>query len=75
MQNVRRIELHPISQRVQMHVDGKLLADTTQTFELREIGNPLRQYIPREDVRMDFLKPYKTETHYPLKVGTAQFLY
>ncbi|WP_233337372.1 DUF427 domain-containing protein [Halomonas sp. A40-4] len=55
MPQALRIELHPVSQRVQLHVDGKLLADSAQALELRETGYPPRHYIPREDVRMDFL--------------------
>ncbi len=38
MQNAPRIELHPISQRVQAQVDGTLIADSTNTLELREYG-------------------------------------
>ncbi|UQI39552.1 DUF427 domain-containing protein [Vreelandella venusta] len=51
MPNAPRIELHPISQRVQAHVDGTLLADSTNTHELREHGYPPRYYFLREDVR------------------------
>ena len=50
-----RITLHPSQQRMQVRVDGILLADSTNTLELREHGYPLRHYFPREDVRMDLL--------------------
>lgn len=55
MPQAPRIELHPVSQRVQVHEDGKLLADSTQALELREIGYPPSNYFPREDVRLDLL--------------------
>ena len=51
MQNARCIELYFVSQRVQKHVDGKLLADSTQALELQEHGYPPRHYFSREDVR------------------------
>ncbi|MDW0360299.1 hypothetical protein Q8G38_13355 [Halomonas venusta] len=41
MPNSPRIELHPISQRVQAHVDGTLIADSTNKLELRQHGCPL----------------------------------
>lgn len=68
-----RIELHPVNQRVQVRVDGKLLADSTNTLELRERGYPPRHYIPREDVRMDLLTLSETATHCPFKGNTVYF--
>ncbi|SNY96875.1 DUF427 domain-containing protein [Halomonas sp. hl-4] len=73
MPQAPRITLHPVSQRVQVHVDGKLLADSTNALELRETGYPPRHYIPREDVRMDLLTPSKTTTHCPFKGDTVYF--
>tara|TARA_R110002012_G_scaffold55315_9_gene141204 strand:- start:5017 stop:5331 length:315 start_codon:yes stop_codon:yes gene_type:complete len=73
MQNASRIELQPVSQRVQVHVDGKLLADSNQTLELREIGYPPRHYFPRDDVRMDLLTVSETTTHCPFKGNTVYF--
>ncbi|MBT2773424.1 DUF427 domain-containing protein [Halomonas sp. ISL-60] len=73
MPQAPRIELHPASQRVQMHVDGKLLADSRQALELREIGNPPRHYFPREDVRMELLTLSETTTHCPFKGHTVYF--
>jgi len=67
MPQAPRIELHPFSQRVQVHVDGKLLADSTQTLELRETGYPPRHYFPREDARMDLLTTSETTTRCPFK--------
>lgn len=73
MPQAPRIELHPVSQRVQVHVDGKLLANSTNALELRERGYPPRHYFPREDVRMDLLNTSETTTHCPFKGSTVYF--
>lgn len=76
MPQVPRIELHPANQRVQVHVDGKLLVEaikSTQAPELRETGCPPRHYIPREDVRMDLLTSSETTTYCPFKGNTVYF--
>ncbi|WP_085920482.1 DUF427 domain-containing protein [Halomonas sp. CSM-2] len=73
MPQAPRIELHPVNQRVQVHVDGNLLADSTQALELRETGYPPRHYFPREDVRMDLLTLSETTTHCPFKGTTVYF--
>lgn len=72
MQNAR-ITLHPSQQRMQVQVDGILLADSTNTLELREQGYPPRHYFPREDVRMDLLTVSETTTHCPFKGHTVYF--
>ncbi|MFJ5538989.1 DUF427 domain-containing protein [Vreelandella titanicae] len=73
MPQAPRIELHPVNQRVQVHVDGKLLADSTNALELLERGYPPRHYFPREDVRMDLLTTSETTTHCPFKGSTVYF--
>ncbi|MCL7931312.1 DUF427 domain-containing protein [Halomonas llamarensis] len=76
MPQAPRISRHPVSQRVQVHVDGELLAEvikSTQALELRETGYPSQRYIPREGVRMDLLTPSETTTHCPLKGDTVYF--
>ncbi|TNH17879.1 DUF427 domain-containing protein [Halomonas sp. BL6] len=72
MQNAR-ITLHPSQQRMQVRVDGILLADSTNTLELREHGYPPRHYFPREDVRMDLLTASETITHCPFKGHAVYF--
>ena len=72
MQNAR-ITLHPSQQRMQVRVDGILLADSTNTLELREYGYPPRHYFPREDVRMDLLTVSETTTYCPFKGHTVYF--
>ena len=68
-----RITLHPSQQRMQVRVDGILLADSTNTLELRERGYPPRHYFPRDDVRMDLLTVSETITHCPFKGHAVYF--
>ncbi|PXY00228.1 DUF427 domain-containing protein [Halomonas sp. LBP4] len=68
-----RITLHPHDRRVQVVIDDTLLADTTRAIELRERGYPPRQYIPREDVRMDLLTRSETVIHCPFKGDASYF--
>ncbi|WP_290783914.1 DUF427 domain-containing protein [Halomonas sp.] len=68
-----RITLHPHSRRVQVVIDGTELADTTRAIELRERGYPPRQYIPRDDVRMDLLTSSDTVTHCLFKGDASYF--
>ncbi|MEG3081074.1 DUF427 domain-containing protein [Halomonas sp. 5021] len=73
MPQAPRIELHPVNQRVQVHVDGKLIADSAQALELRETGYPPRHYFPRDDVRIDLLTTSETTTYCPFKGNTVYF--
>ncbi|MGP9567111.1 DUF427 domain-containing protein [Halomonas sp. AOP5-B2-8] len=72
MQNAR-ITLHPTQQRLQVQVKGILLADSSNTLELREYGYPPRHYFPREDVRMDLLTVSETTTYCPFKGYAVYF--
>lgn len=72
MQNAR-ITFHPSKQRMQVRVDGILLADSTNTLELRENGYPPRYYFPRDDVRMDLLTVSEATTYCPLKGHAVYF--
>ncbi|MDP4556632.1 DUF427 domain-containing protein [Halomonas meridiana] len=72
MQNAR-ITLHPSKQRMQVRVDDILLADSTNTVELREHCYPPRRYFPREDVRMDLLTVSETTTYCPFKGHAVYF--
>ncbi|CAO1666327.1 DUF427 domain-containing protein [Halomonas sp. NYA30] len=72
MQNAR-ITLHPSKQRMQVQVDGILLADSTNTLELREHGYPPRHYFPREDVQMGLLTVSENTTYCPFKGHTVYF--
>lgn len=68
-----RIILEPQSRRVQVRLGDTVIADTTRAIELRERGYPPRQYIPREDVRMELLTPSATVTHCPFKGDASYF--
>ncbi|MDN3521864.1 DUF427 domain-containing protein [Halomonas ramblicola] len=68
-----RITLHPHDRRVRVTIGDTLLADTTRAIELRERGYPPRQYLPREDVRMELLTPADTVTHCPFKGDASYF--
>ncbi|WP_016916505.1 DUF427 domain-containing protein [Vreelandella stevensii] len=72
MQNAR-ITLHPTNKRMQVQVDGILLADSSNTLELREHGYPPRYYFPRDDVRMDLLTTSETTTYCPFKGHAVYF--
>ncbi|WP_168014125.1 DUF427 domain-containing protein [Halomonas salinarum] len=67
------IILHPHDRRVQVRIGDRLLADTTRAVELRERGYPPRQYLPRDDVRMDLLTHSETVTHCPFKGDATYF--
>ncbi|RUR29475.1 DUF427 domain-containing protein [Vreelandella andesensis] len=72
MQNAPRIEPYSISQRVQAQADGTLIADSTNTLELRERGYPPCHYFPCEDVRMDLLNVSES-SYCPFKGNTVHF--
>lgn len=68
---------HPITVehegvRVRVHHGGALIADSDDALVLREADYPPVYYLPRQDVRMDFLErtdhatwcPYKGEASY-----------
>jgi len=73
MPQAPRIELHSVSQRVHVHMDGTLLADSTNPLELRERGYPPREYLLRDEVRMDLLTTSETTNHCPFKGSTVYF--
>lgn len=68
-----RITQHPHGRRVRVVIDGTLLADTTRAIELRETGYPPRQYLPRDDVRLELLTPSETVTYCPFKGEAGYF--
>jgi len=62
----------PLRKRLQVTVDGELIADSTAVIEVREDGSPVRYYFPRADVKMDRLARTAMTTQCPFK-GTANY--
>src|SRR3954447_26965179 len=69
---VHRITTRPCLRHVRVELDGQVLAETDRAVELDETGLPGRVYIPRDDVRMEWLEPSATTSHCPFK-GDATY--
>jgi uncharacterized protein (DUF427 family) len=72
-----RITTKPAGVRVQVKVNGEVIADTKDAIELDEphVGHvvaPVVYYIPRKDVKMDRLVRTSHETYCPFK-GQASY--
>jgi uncharacterized protein (DUF427 family) len=57
---------------VEISVDGETLAESRRPVLLEETGLPTRYYLPRQDVRMELLRPTTSETTCPFK-GQASY--
>jgi uncharacterized protein (DUF427 family) len=66
------ITIEPTQGRVQVRVNGELVADTTAALQLREATLPVVQYIPMGDVAEDRLARTDTSTYCPFK-GAASY--
>jgi uncharacterized protein (DUF427 family) len=66
------IAITPTQGRVQVRVNGEVVADTTAALELREASIPAVQYIPLDDVAQDRLTRTETVTYCPFK-GDASY--
>lgn len=69
----KRIDVLPSSRKVRVEVDGMTIAESTRPMMLIETGLPVRWYLPRDDVRMDLLKPSESHTVCAYK-GEASYL-
>ena len=58
--------------RVEVRVDGLVIADSTRALVLRAPGTPDVQYVPRDDVDMTRLVRSERTTHCPYK-GHASY--
>lgn len=62
-----RIDVRPSSREVTVHVNGEVIAHSTRPTMLFETGLNPRYYLPRMDVRWEFLEPSDTQTGCPYK--------
>lgn len=67
-----RVDILASSRTVRVEVDGVTVAESSSPRILFETGLPPRYYLPLSDLRMELLRPSKTETHCPYK-GTATY--
>ncbi len=67
-----RVDALRSSRHVRVERDGVLLAESDRPVILFETGLPVRYYLPREDVRLDALKPSETTSHCAYK-GEARY--
>lgn len=61
------ITIEPTPGRVQVHINGELIADTTAALGLQEATLPLVQYIPLGDVVQERLTRTDTTSYCPFK--------
>src|SRR5215475_6530294 len=67
-----RIVTKPAGRRVQVILNGKVVADTTNAIRMEEGTYPAVYYFPRGDVKMDRLERTSHKTHCPFK-GDASY--
>ena len=68
-----RITTHPLTATVRVQRDGQVLAASNRAIALDETGLPTRDYLPRDDVRIDLLTPSATTSHCPFKGDASYF--
>jgi uncharacterized protein (DUF427 family) len=66
------ITITPTNVHVEVRVDDELVAESDRPVLLDETGLPTRYYLPRDDVRMDLLRPTTFSSVCPFK-GTASY--
>lgn len=73
MKSADHIKLIPHPSRVVVRFAGQVVADSQSAVELREGSLPPRLYIPRDDVKMEFLVATDHRTHCPYKGDASYF--
>ncbi len=68
----KRIDTVRSQARIEVVVDGEVVADTSRATLLLEPALPVRYYIPADDVRMDLLQATETTSLCPYK-GDADY--
>ena len=69
----KRIDVIASSRAVRVELGGRTVAGSTRAHFLFETGLPVRYYLPREDVRMDLLRPSARHTRCPYKGEAVYF--
>jgi uncharacterized protein (DUF427 family) len=69
----KRVDVRRSSRHVRVEVEGEPMADSGRPLLVFETGLPVRYYLPREDVRMDMLRPSDTRSLCAYK-GEASYL-
>jgi uncharacterized protein (DUF427 family) len=67
-----RVDALPSSRSVRVVLGGEVIAESSRSTMVVETGLAPRFYLPRADIRMEFLKPSDTTSHCPYK-GTASY--
>jgi len=67
-----RLDILPSGRRVEVSLDGTVLANSTRALFVFETGHPVRHYIPVEDMRVDLMPPSDLQTACPYK-GDANY--
>ena len=72
MSSGHTVTIAPADEHVEVYVGGDLVASSDRALALDETGLPRRWYLPKEDVRMDLLRPIGLHTSCPFK-GEASY--
>lgn len=67
-----KVQEEHLEERVDVEVNGELIATSNDVVAVDEDGQPRRFYFPRSDVKMDKLERSATTTECPFK-GTAHY--
>jgi uncharacterized protein (DUF427 family) len=67
-----KVEEQRLRERMQVELEGRVIADSEDVILVREDENPDRYYFPRSDISMDLMErststskcPFKGEAHY-----------
>ena len=69
-----KVQEQRLDERIEVEVNGAVIASSSDVIALDEDGNPRRYYFPRSDVKMDKLERSEITTECPFK-GTARYFH
>lgn len=67
------ITIGPAGVRVRAEAHGRVYMDSDRALAVKEAGYPTVYYVPRSDVRMDWLEKSDTVTHCPFKGDATHY--